>query len=117
MTSFSATFSSERSAYIRLSRLCSCSNSFSRFISEASSPPVLGLPLIVGGGADPVFPPDLVDRATGIGFFQHRHDLRFSELRLAHGNLLAKGGYSARKFSFRTVSVWGELTLLLHRKS
>jgi hypothetical protein len=73
-------------------------------------PPVLGLPLIVGGGADPVFPPDLVDGATGIGFFQNRHDLRFSELRLAHGNHQAKGSYRARKFSFWTVYIFWELT-------
>jgi glycosyltransferase involved in cell wall biosynthesis len=52
-------------------------------------PAVLGFPLVVGGGTDPALPPDLVDRATGIGFFQHRHNLRFGELRLAHGNLLA----------------------------
>ena len=29
-------------------------------------------------------------RKHGIGFFQDRHDLRFGELRLAHGNLLAR---------------------------
>ncbi len=34
--------------------------------------------------------PELVERATGIGFLEDRHNLRFGELRLAHGNLLAK---------------------------
>ena len=33
-----------------------------------------------------------------------------SELRLAHGNLLAKDGYYARRFSFRPVSNGGKLT-------
>ena len=28
--------------------------------------------------------------APGIGFFEDRHNLRFGELRLAHGNLLAR---------------------------
>lgn len=43
-------------------------------------------------------PPDLVDGAAGIGFFQDQHDLSLGELRLALGNLLARGGYSARTF-------------------
>ena len=63
-------------------------------------PTILGFPLVVGGGTDAVAPPDLVDGAAGIGLLQNRYDLRLGELRLAQGNLLAKGGYSARKFSF-----------------
>lgn len=39
MTSFSATFSKDRSAYIRFRRLFSCSSSLSRFTSEAANPP------------------------------------------------------------------------------
>lgn len=73
-------------------------------------PSVLGLPLIVGGGADAVLPPDLVDGSTRIGLLQHADDLRFGELRLAHRNLLAKGGYAARRFSFWIVYFLGELT-------
>jgi hypothetical protein len=44
-------------------------------MSDASTPPVLGLPLVVGGGTDAVAPPDLVDGAAGIGLLQDRHDL------------------------------------------
>ncbi|SLM44952.1 hypothetical protein NSND_62385 [Nitrospira sp. ND1] len=51
---------------------------------------VLGLPLVVRGGIDAVVPPDLIDGTTGIGLFQGRHNLRFGELRLTHGNLLAR---------------------------
>src|SRR5690349_2586385 len=51
----------------------------------------LGFPLVIGGGTGAVFPPDLVDGTAGIGPLEHGHDLRFSELRLTHGNLLAKG--------------------------
>jgi hypothetical protein len=51
---------------------------------------VLGLPLVVGRGADAILPPDLIDRAARIGLFENGHDLRFGELRLAHGNLLAR---------------------------
>ena len=53
-------------------------------------PAVLGFPLVLGRGTDAVLPPQLVDWAPGIGFFQDRHDLRFGELRLAHGTLLAR---------------------------
>ena len=84
MTSFSATFSKDRSAYIRFRRLFSCSSSLIRFTSEASSPPYLAF------HADPVVSPDLVDEPTSIGFFQDRHNLRFSELRLPHENLLVR---------------------------
>ena len=45
MTSFSAAFSRDRSAYIRLSRLFSCSSSFSRFTSDAANPPYLAFHL------------------------------------------------------------------------
>ncbi len=51
---------------------------------------IFGLPLVVGGGADAVFPPDLVDGATGIGIFQNRHDVGFGDLRLTHGTLPAR---------------------------
>jgi hypothetical protein len=53
-------------------------------------PAVLGLPLVVGGRADAVLPPNLIDGAAGIGLFQDRDNLRLGELRLAHGNLLAR---------------------------
>jgi len=52
---------------------------------------VLGFPLIVGSGADPVVPPDFVDGATGVGLLQDRHDLDLGELRLPQGNLLSRG--------------------------
>lgn len=39
MTSCSAAFAQESSAYSRFNRLCSYANSLSRFTSEASSPP------------------------------------------------------------------------------
>ena len=42
MTSFRARFSHDRSAYIRLSRLFSCSSSLRRFTSVASRPPSVG---------------------------------------------------------------------------
>ena len=32
--------------------------------------PELGFPLVVGGRADAVMPPDLIDRTTGIGLFR-----------------------------------------------
>ena len=60
--------------------------------------------------ADPVVPPDLVDGTAGIGFFEDADNLGLGELRLTHGNLLAWGDYSARKFSTRTVSNYGKLT-------
>ena len=60
-------------------------------ISSAPRPAaVLGFPLVVRRGADAVAPPNLVDGTAGIGLFQDRYDLRLGELRLAHGNLLAK---------------------------
>lgn len=37
-----------------------------------------------------MLPPELIDRATGIGLVLDRHNLRFGELRLAHANLLAR---------------------------
>lgn len=37
-----------------------------------------------------MLPPQLIDRAPGIGFFQDRDDLCFGELRLTQGNLLAR---------------------------
>ena len=49
---------------------------------------------------DPVCPPDLVGGATSVGLLQNADDLRLGTLRLAQGNLLAKGSYCARKFSF-----------------
>ena len=51
---------------------------------------VLGFPLVVGGGADAVAPPDRIDGPAGIGLLQNRHHLGLSELRLAQGNLLAR---------------------------
>ena len=51
---------------------------------------VLGLPRVVGGGADTLAPPDLVARAARIGLLEKADDLRLGELRLAHGNLLAR---------------------------
>ena len=51
---------------------------------------VLGFPLVVGGGADAVAPLDLIDGSAGIGLLQNRPNLGLSELRLAHGNLLAR---------------------------
>ena len=53
-------------------------------------PTVLRFPLVVRGGADAVVPPDLIDGPTSIGLFQNGDNLRFGELRLAHGNLLAR---------------------------
>jgi len=47
-------------------------------------PAVLGLSLVVGGGADPVVSPDLVDGAAGIGLLEDGHNLGFGKLRLAH---------------------------------
>lgn len=37
----------------------------------------------------PLGSPDRMDGATGIGFFENGHNLRFGELRLAHGTLPA----------------------------
>ena len=45
MTSFKAAFSMDRSAYMSLSWPFSCSNSFIRLISDASSPPYLAFHL------------------------------------------------------------------------
>ena len=59
----------------------------------------------------PLGSPDRMDGATGIGFFENGHNLRFGELRLAHGNPPGYGDYCARKFSVWTVSVEGERTL------
>ena len=42
-------------------------------------PTVLRLLLVVCDEANAVFPPDLIDRATGIGFFENGHNLRFRE--------------------------------------
>jgi len=51
---------------------------------------ILGFPLVVGGRTDAVLSSDLVDGAARIGLLQNRHNLRLGELRLAHGNLLAR---------------------------
>jgi hypothetical protein len=59
--------------------------------------------------ADAVLPPDLVDGAPGVGLLQDRHDLGLGELRLPHGNLLAKGGYFARMFSLWLSTIAGSL--------
>ena len=72
---------------------------------------VLGFPLVVGGGTDPVLPPDLIDRATGVSLFQNGDNLRFSELRLANGNLPAEGDYCAKTFSLLSVVIYRELTM------
>lgn len=34
--------------------------------------------------------PQLIDRTSGVGLLQNGHDLRFGELRLSHGNFLAR---------------------------
>jgi hypothetical protein len=46
---------------------------------------------------------------AGSRFLEDGHELRLGELRLPHGNLLARGGYSTRKFSVWPVSDLGEL--------
>src|SRR5690606_32086520 len=51
-------------------------------------PPVLRLPVVVGRRANPVLAPDFLHRHAGIGFPQHRDDLRLRESRLLHQNLL-----------------------------
>jgi hypothetical protein len=62
-------------------------------------------------------PPDLIDRATGIGLFQDADDLGLGELRLPPGNLLAKGGYSARTFSLWLSTIAGSLQFPLELSS
>jgi hypothetical protein len=52
--------------------------------------PLLGFPLIVRCGTDAVAPSDLVDGAPRIRLLENADDLRLGELRLAHGNLLAR---------------------------
>lgn len=54
-------------------------------------------------------PPDFINRATGVGLFQNRYNLRFGELRLAHGNFLDRRTI-VRKFSLLSVVIYGELT-------
>jgi len=110
--SFNAAFSSDRSAYIRLSRPFSCSNSLSRFTSDASSPPVLGVPLVVHRGTDPVGPPDLIDWAAGIGLFLDRYDLRLGECRLAQGNLLARVTIVPESSPDGCLDIWGAYDLI-----
>ena len=56
-------------------------------------------------------PPNLIDRATGVGLFQNGLNLRIGEIRLARANLLARVAYCARKFSLMSVVVYGELTM------
>src|SRR5580698_4723644 len=85
-----ASFSSASSAYIRLSRLFSDSNSLTRTSSETSSPAVLGLPFVIGGRTNPVLAPDRVGRQPGIGFLQDLHDLTFGKSRPFHPNRPAK---------------------------
>ena len=51
---------------------------------------VFGLPFVVRGRTDAVLPPDLIDGASCIGLFENGHTLRLVELKLAHGNLLAR---------------------------
>jgi hypothetical protein len=43
--------------------------------------------------------PNLIDGPVRIRLLQDRDDLGLGEFRLTHGNLLAQGGYCARKFS------------------
>lgn len=83
-------------------------------MSEASTPPYVAFHLIIGSGTDAVLPPDLVDGAARVGFFQHRHNLGLGELRLAHGNLLAKvailpGSFPLRPSQFVGSLQWGGL--------
>ena len=67
---------------------------------------ILGLPLLVRGGADPVVPPDLIDGATNVSLLKNGHDLGFGEFGLSHENLLARG----QNVLLMTVSKEGELT-------
>ena len=50
------------------------------------------------------------NRATRIRLLENADDLRLGELRLAHGKLLARGDYRARRFSFWPAYFSGELT-------
>ena len=59
--------------------------------------------------ADAVAPPNLVDGAARHRLFQHGHNLRFGEFRLAHGNLLARVTI-VREDSPFGLSLSGELT-------
>lgn len=72
-------------------------------------PPVRGFPLVLRRGANPVVPPDLIDRAAGVGLFQDRYDLGLGGLRLTHGNLLARVTI-VPDVLLLTASIYGELT-------
>lgn len=78
---------------------------------------VLRLPLAVGGGTDPVVPPDLVDRAARIGFFQNGYNLCFGELRLALENLLARVTIVPESSPFYCLDLRGAYTFLKATRS
>jgi hypothetical protein len=84
-------------------------------MSETSNPTylILGFPLVVSRGTDAVAPPDLVDEAARIGLFQHVDDLGLGELRLTHGNLLARVAIVPEDSPFNLSQIGGSLRLEL----
>jgi hypothetical protein len=77
-------------------------------------PAVFRFPFVVRCRTDPVLPPELVDGSPGIGFFEDRYDLRLGELRLAHGNLLAKGAILPEDSPLDLSQIRGSLRLRLY---
>ncbi len=77
---------------------------------------VLGFPLAVGGKADALVPPDLINRAASIGLFENGYDVGLGKLRLPHGNLLARVIILPDVLRL-TASIDGELTSALRRTS
>lgn len=77
-------------------------------------PAVLGLPFVLGRRADAVVSSDLIDRPAGVGLFQNRHNLGFSELGLAHGNLLARVAIVPERSPYRPSQFEGSLHLKVY---
>src|SRR5574343_109226 len=55
-------------------------------------PGIFGLPLVIGGIADPVLAADLCHRQSGFTFAQDRNDLTLREFRLPHRSFLQSSG-------------------------
>ena len=76
------------SAYMRLSFEGLLSVFIRRLRSDASNPPVLRFPVVVGGVTDAILATEVFDFDPGIGLFQDRHNLGFVESTRFHSNLL-----------------------------
>jgi hypothetical protein len=72
---------------------------------------VCGFPLIVGSRANAVVPPDFVDRATGIGFFQDANDLGSVNFDCRMGTSWLRGAILPERSPFELSQSAGSLQL------